>query len=146
MDGTKDGGLGDSALLDNVVTPQQVRQSASKLRGCAEAGAGHLALSKPRNAVKSCGSDEGGSGCDPPTQGGRVRRGKGGTTCVPWTDDERKALFECYQRSGGVKKVGYIKRTKELYERLNLTPRSEPSLIAQLKSIEGGKITDIEMG
>ena len=145
MDGTKDGGLGDSALPVNAVTPQLVRQSASKLRGNAEAGAGHLALSKPKNAVKNRGGDNVGSGCDTPSQGVRTRRGKGGTQCVSWTDDERKALFECFQRSGGVKKGGYIKRTKELYDRLNLTPRSEPSLIAQLKSIEGGKMTELDM-
>ena len=65
MDGTKDGGLGDVASIDNVATPQQVCQSASKLRGCAETGAGRLALSTPRNAVKSCSGSKDGGGCDP---------------------------------------------------------------------------------
>ena len=59
---------------------------------------------------------------------------------MPWTDDEKVALFECYQRTGGVKKGGYIKRTKELYDNLGFAPRSAPSLTTQLKRIEQGAI------
>ena len=55
MDVTKGGSLGDSALVDNVVTPQQVRQSASKLQGFTGTGAGRPAPSKPRNAQKRSG-------------------------------------------------------------------------------------------
>ena len=159
MDGTKDGGLEDVALVDNAATPQLVRQSASKLRRCAEAGAGRLACSTP-NALKSCSCIKDGGDCNPDRDGDgddvgigdvgkvaqdtRVRRGKGGTPCVSWTDGERKALFECYQRSGGLKKGGYIKKTKELYESLELTPRSVPSLVTQLKRIEDGAISGFD--
>ena len=71
-------------------------------------------------------------------EGNRVRKGKGGTPCVSWTLDERKALWECYERTGGVMKGGYIKRTKELYDKLDLTPRSGPSLTGQVKRMDGG--------
>ena len=135
MDGMKDGSLGESALPSNAVAPQQVRQESSKLQGIADhLGAGHLAFSKPNNAQKNGGGSGVGGACD--TGGGgddggygsvgvsaqdaRVRRGKGGASCVSWTDDERVALYECYQRTGGVKKGGYIKRTKELYDRKGL--------------------------
>ena len=43
-----------------------------------------------------------------------------------------------------MKKGGYIKRTKELYESLGLTPRSVPSLLTQLKRIEEGAISGFD--
>ena len=78
--------------------------------------------------------------------GGNVRKGKGGTPCIGWTKEERSALWECFEKSGGVRKGGYIKRTKEMYESLNLTPRSGPSLVAQLNRLEGGGMTEMEKG
>ena len=155
MDVTKVGGLGDSALLDNVVTPQQDRQSASKLQGFTGAGAGRPTPGEPRNAQKKSGGIRNDGACDPGegggeggvggvvkvTQGARVRKGKGGAVCMPWKNDERVALFECYQRTGGVRKGGFIKKTKEEYDKLDLAPRSEASLIAQLNWIEGGAIS-----
>ena len=158
MDGMKDGSLGESALPSNAVAPQQVRQESSKLQGIADhLGAGHLAFSKPNNAQKNGGGSGVGGACD--TGGGgddggygsvgvsaqdaRVRRGKGGSSCVSWTDDERVALYECYQRTGGVKKGGYIKRTKELYDHNGLPPRSGPSISTQLKRIEEGAMSSL---
>ena len=155
MDVTKVRGLGDSALLDNVVTPQQDRQSASNLQGCSGAGAGHLAPSTPRNAQKKSGGIKNGGACNAGgggavgnggqvAQSGKVRKGKGGVACVPWTDDERIALFESYLRSGGVKDGGYIKKTKALYDQLGLAPRSAPSLTTQLKRIEQGALSKFQ--
>ena len=43
-----------------------------------------------------------------------------------------------------MKKGGYIKRTKELYESLGLTPQSVPSLLTQLKRIEEGAISGFD--
>ena len=109
MDVTKVGGLGDFALLDDVDTPQQDRQSASKLQGFTGTGAGRLAPSIPRNAQKRSGGDEGGvGGGSKGAQGAKSRQGKGGAVCVPWTDDERVALFESYLRTGGIRDGGYI--------------------------------------
>jgi len=73
-----------------------------------------------------------------------VRKGRGGTPCVTWTKEERKVLWECFEEGGGVKSGGYIKKTKELFDSRNLTPRSGPSLTAQLKGIEGGLLTKME--
>lgn len=140
------GGLGDRSMSCGLdCTPQQVRQTASEqtARGVGE-GAGHPNFSTPKNVVRDCGGENGGNGCNTGGGGGRVRRGKGGTPCVSWTKDERKVLWECFELSGGVKRGGYIKRTKELFDNRNLTPRSGPSLSAQLKGIEGGGLTKME--
>ena len=145
MDVTKVGGLGDFALLDNVDAPQQDRQSASKLQGFTGTGAGRLAPSIPRNAQKRSGGDEGGvGGGSKGAQGAKSRQGKGGAVCVPWTDDERVALFESYLRTGGIRDGGYIKKTKARYDELGLAPRSAASLTTQLKRIEEGALSKFE--
>ena len=140
------GGLGDRSLSCGLdCTPQQVCQTASEqtARGVGE-GAGHPNISTPKNVVRDCGGGNAGSGCKTGGGGRRVRRGKGGTPCVSWSKDERKVLWECFELSGGVKRGGYIKRTKELFDNMNLTPRSGPSVSAQLKGIEGGGLTKME--
>ena len=152
MDVTKVGSLGDPEGAPEGTsegTPQPILQKASKLSGCAVAGA----LSKPKSAMKNCG---GGRGAVGPVRGGAevgtggvdgltktcsARKGKGGASCISWSDDERKALFECYQRTGGVRKDGYIKKTKELYDTMGFAPRSCPSIITQLRRIEDGAIS-----
>ena len=39
-----------------------------------------------------------------------LRNLQGGAVCLPWIADEKVALYVCYQRTGGAKKGGYIKR------------------------------------
>ena len=106
-------------------------------------GTGDLKTPKTKHVAKhvfeSCGGD--GKGSDG-GGGGNVKKGRG----LGWTNGERRVLWECYVRSGGEKRHGYIKRVKDLYDRRSLTPRTGPSLISQLKTIDGGGLTLMERG
>jgi hypothetical protein len=61
-----------------------------------------------------------------------------------WTMEERRWLFECYEWSGGVNRGGYIEKVHNMYHCRECTPRSKPSLVAQLKLICNGGLTEME--
>ena len=82
--------------------------------------------------MKDCGDD-----------GGVERRKKRGRG-IGWTDAERIWLYECYERSGGVKRGGYIKKVDDSYNSKNMIHRSRAAIIAQLKVIEGGGLTGLQ--
>ena len=89
----------------------------------------------PATAIK-CMNDCGGDG------GGDTRKKKG--RGIGWTDAERIWLYECFERSGGVKRDGYIKKVDDSYNSKNMTHRSRAAIIAQLKVIEGGGLTGLQ--
>ena len=74
------------------------------------------------------------------SNGGRLKKGRG----IKWTNEERKLLYECYERSGGVRKGGYIQKVDEKYNSMDVMRRSTPAIIAQLKVIEKGGLTGPE--
>ena len=63
-----------------------------------------------------------------------------------WTREERKVLWECYVRSGGSKKKGYIKAVKDMWDGKDMSIRSTPSLLAQIGQIrdKGSGLTLVE--
>ena len=64
---------------------------------------------------------------------------------MKWTSDERKELWECFVRSGGVRRGGYIRKVTDLYHSRNGSSRSGPSLVTQLRCIDaGGVLTEVE--
>ena len=85
----------------------------------------------------------GGGGDRRVVNGGRRRNGRGpGSGRGPkrrWTDRERKVLWECFVRSGGVWHGGYIEKLRLLWDEHGLSDRSNPSLISQLKEIRCGR-------
>ena len=74
------------------------------------------------------------------SNGERLKKGRG----ISWTNEERKLLYECYERSGGVRKGGYIQKVDEKYYSMDVMRRSTPAIIAQLKGIEKGGWTGPE--
>ena len=111
MDVAKDGSLGDSIMLDHVVTPQLME--ASNL-GCAEAGV----LSKPKDVAEDDAADrDDDAAAECVDKGGDFGvQGDGGTggvngvivgamnlmtgKKVKWTTEEKKWLWECYVSVG----------------------------------------------
>ena len=154
------GGLGDLLPVDGSGTPLQAPQTASaKINTGAAGGTSHI-----QREVEGDDGDTGGKGREVEGEGGEVggekrerreedssgagkkdlvaqksaRKGKGSVAKVPWTDEERRALYECYLRGGGEKSLGYVDRAKELFDRRNFMPRSKPSIQSQLRTILNG--------
>ena len=65
------------------------------------------------------------------------------TVCA-WTKEERRWLYHCYEWSGGVNRGGYIEKVDNLYHCKEFTYRSRPALVAQLKHICNGGLTEME--
>lgn len=56
-----------------------------------------------------------------------------------WTMTERRFLWECFERSGGVWTDGYIEKVKSLWDEGEFSGRTLPSLISQMKEIRSGR-------
>ena len=65
------------------------------------------------------------------------------TVCA-WTKEERRWLYHCYEWSGGINRGGYIEKVDNLYHCKEFTYRSRPALVAQLKHICNGGLTEME--
>ena len=63
----------------------------------------------------------------------RVGRG------LRWSKEERRGLWECFIRSGGVWSGGYIEKVRVLWEERGFCGRTLPSMISQLKEIRSGR-------
>ncbi|MEM7264394.1 MAG: reverse transcriptase domain-containing protein [Pseudomonadota bacterium] len=78
------------------------------------------------------------------------KRGKMGNTGKVknrWSHEERKVLWECFERSGGKRSDGYIQKVKAMWDGRDLSVRSVSSLLSQLQQIErNGLLSLLERG
>ena len=150
MEVPKDGGLGDSIMLDHVVTPQ--------LQASTLGGAEACAFGKPKDDAEddAAGGDvaaagetgeggvEGDSGEDEKdwgdlTEAMNMTRGK-------WSTDEKKWLWECYVSVGrNGKRDGYQEKVFRMYCDKKCFPlRSKQAVMQAVRTIDNGGLTEME--
>ena len=91
--------------------------------------------SRHHTTARDSGDFDGGS------EGGRKRaqrqkEGRRRKVKETWTDEERRTLWECFVRSGGIRSGGYIQKVKEKWDMQGCRVRSVASLVSQLNQIE----------
>ena len=104
-------------------------------------------LGQQASVLDGVGSEDGGKGRG--KRVGKVKKSKKGwvkTKKVPWTSNERKMLWECVVRAGGVRSEGYIPRMVNIWNDRGISGRSQASLISQLNVIERGGLSVLERG